>query len=71
MEDLQREKINEIGKALVTSGLWTLYEQSKALGLRRSTTWTIVKSQCKGTGLTAATINRMLGIAKASSFGPN
>jgi hypothetical protein len=60
MQNLQRVKIEEIAEALVEAGLHSLDEQAEALGLHRSTTWTIVKSQCKATGLTAATINRIL-----------
>jgi hypothetical protein len=38
----------------------TLDQQSEALGLARSTTWTILRASHKGTGLSAAVINRML-----------
>jgi len=55
---------NRGAAALVEAGLHGLDEQAEALGLHRSTTWTIVKSQCKATGLTAATINRILASPK-------
>jgi len=60
MQNLQRAKIDEVSKALVEAGYHSLDEQAEALCVHRSTAWTIVKSQCKGTGLTAATINRIL-----------
>jgi len=63
-QNLQRTKINEIAEALVKAGCLSLGQQAKALGLQRSTAWTIVKSQCKATGLTVATINRMLASPK-------
>jgi predicted DNA-binding transcriptional regulator AlpA len=64
MQDLQRAKIIEIAGALTEAGLLSLNEQAEALGLPKSTAWTIVKSQCKGTGLTASTINRILASPK-------
>jgi hypothetical protein len=60
IQDLQRAKISEIADALVESGLRSLDEQAEALGVSRSTAWTIVKIQFKGTGLIAPTINRIL-----------
>jgi hypothetical protein len=39
--------IHHIGQALVASGYTSLDEQAKALGLNRSTTWTIVKAKHK------------------------
>ena len=53
-------KIKELKDALVTSGFITLAQQAKALGLARSTTWTILTSTHKSSGLSAATINCML-----------
>jgi hypothetical protein len=46
--------------ALVDAGFLTLDEQSKALGLARSTTRTILRANYKGSGLSAAIIRRML-----------
>ena len=56
----QAVKIREIGEALVSSGLVTLDEQAKAVGLCRSTTWTILKANHKNSGLSATLINVML-----------
>src|SRR5262245_65480035 len=56
----QCAKIRELGEALVASGISTLDQQAEALGLSRSTTWTILKGDHKASGLSAAIINRML-----------
>jgi hypothetical protein len=56
----QRAKIRRIGDALVASGFSTLDEQAKALGLNRSTTWTILKANHKNSGLSVTVISRML-----------
>jgi len=60
MKVRQAAKIREVGHALVDAGFLTLDEQSKALGLARSTTWTILRASHKGSGLSAAIIKRML-----------
>jgi hypothetical protein len=60
MKARQAAKIRELGYALVDAGFLTLDEQSKALGLARSTTWTILRASHKGSGLSAAIIKRML-----------
>jgi hypothetical protein len=60
MKARQASKIRELGHALVDAGFLTLDEQSKALGLSRSTTWTILRASHKGSGLSAAIIKRML-----------
>jgi hypothetical protein len=60
MKARQAAKIREVGHALVYAGFLTLDEQSKALGLARSTTWTILRASHKGSGLSAAIITRML-----------
>jgi hypothetical protein len=60
MKARQAAKIRELGHALVDAGFLTLDEQSKALGLARSTTWTILRASHKGSGLSAAIIKRML-----------
>jgi predicted DNA-binding transcriptional regulator AlpA len=60
MKARQSAKIRELREALVASGFLTLDEQSKALGLSRSTTWTILKGNHKASGLSAAIIDRML-----------
>ena len=56
----QSSKIRELGGALVTAGFVTLDEQAQAIGLCRSTTWTILKGNHKTSGLSATVINRML-----------
>jgi hypothetical protein len=56
----QSSKIREFGHALVVAGFLTLDEQAKALGLSRSTTWTILRANHKASGLSASIINRML-----------
>jgi hypothetical protein len=60
MKARQAAKISELGHALVDAGFLTLDEQSRALGLARSTTWTILRASHKGSGLSAAIIKRML-----------
>ena len=56
----QAAKVREIGEALVAVGYDNLDDQAAALGLSRSTTWTIIKGTHKGSGLSAALLNRML-----------
>ena len=57
---LQAFKIRELGEALVQAGYVALDEQADALGLCRSTTWTILQATHKSSGLSATVINRML-----------
>jgi hypothetical protein len=57
---LQSDKIRQIGEALMRSGLVTLDQQADALGLSRSTAWTILNPKYKGSGLSAIVINQML-----------
>src|SRR3982074_2164245 len=52
--------MGELGAALAADGLVILDDQARALGLSRSTAWAVLKANHKATGLTAATINRML-----------
>jgi len=59
MKARQSSKIRELGDALVTSGFHTLDEQANALGLPRSTTWTILRANHKASGLSAIVINQM------------
>jgi predicted DNA-binding transcriptional regulator AlpA len=56
----QSSRIKELGDALVATGFLTLDQQAQALGLARSTTWTIVQANHKSSGLSAGVINRML-----------
>ena len=56
----QRRKIEEIGRTLVECGFVALEEQAYALGLCRSTAWTVIRATHKTSGLSAMTLNRML-----------
>jgi hypothetical protein len=56
----QSSKIREIGNALITAGIISLDAQAKALGLPRSTAWTILSAEHKGTGISARIICQML-----------
>jgi hypothetical protein len=56
----QQCKIREIGYALASTGFCTLDDQAKALGIGRSTTWTILKAAHKSSGLSAGLIERIL-----------
>jgi hypothetical protein len=60
MKARQADKIRQLGEALAVTGLTTLDKQANALGLSRSTTWTILKGHHKGSGLSTAVIKRML-----------
>ena len=60
MKARQSSKIRELGDVLVAMGFETLDQQAEALGLARSTTWTILKGNHKASGLSATVINRML-----------
>ena len=64
MKARQSAKIRELGQALIDAGLRSLDEQAYALGLSRSTAWTILKTCHKSSGLSAAIIERMLGSSK-------
>ena len=56
----QFEKIEEICKTLVACGLVALDDQAQALGLCRSTTWTLLRGIHKSSGLSASTVNKIL-----------
>src|SRR5262249_16012458 len=56
----QASKIKELADMLVKEGFVSLDEQADALGLSRSTMWTILKAKHKNYGLSAALINRVL-----------
>jgi hypothetical protein len=60
MKARQSAKIQKLGQALIDAGLCTLDEQANALGLPRSTAWTILKACHKSSGLSAMIIERML-----------
>ena len=59
-KERQSSKIKELSDALVKAGLLSLDEQATALGLGRSTTWTILTAKHKNYGLSGAVINRIL-----------
>src|ERR1700730_17876129 len=61
MKARQSAKIRQLGQALIDAGVRTLDAQADALGLARSTAWTILKTCHKASGLSAAIIERMLG----------
>ena len=60
MKAMQSAKIRELRQALVDAGVLTLDQQAKSLGLGRSTAWAILRGNHKSSGLSAATIKRML-----------
>ena len=60
MKAMQSAKIRELRPALVDAGHLTLGQQTESLGLGRSTAWAILQGNHKHSGLSAATINRML-----------
>ena len=57
---LQCAKVRELRDALHSAGYRTLDAQAEALGLSRSTAWTVMKPNHKSSGLSAGIINRML-----------
>jgi len=63
MRPMQRQshKIVELKEALIREGYLTLKAQAAALGLGRSTTWTVLRANHKASGLSASVIARMLG----------
>jgi hypothetical protein len=65
MKARQAVKIREIKEALVASGILTLDEQTKALGLNRSTAWTVLKGDHKSSGLSATIINCILAATQS------
>ena len=60
MKAMQRSKIREFRQALVKAGVLTVDQQTDSLGLVRSTAWMILQGNHKHSGLSAATIKRML-----------
>jgi hypothetical protein len=56
----QAAKLRQVGEALRAAGISTLDKQAEALALGRSTAWTVLQANHKGSGLSAAVINRML-----------
>jgi hypothetical protein len=62
----QTAKISEIREALLADGFSTVDQQAAVLGLSRSTTWTIIKSSHKKSGLSPAILARMLASPRLS-----
>ena len=56
----QRAKIEEFRAAVVRSGSLTLQQQAHALGLSRSTAWSVLRASHKNSGISASVITRML-----------
>jgi hypothetical protein len=61
---LQTSKIREIGETLKAAGYRHIDSQAEALGLPRSTAWTILRGSHKHSGLTASVIHQMLNNKK-------
>src|SRR5262245_62894074 len=61
MKSRQSLRIREIRAALATAGFNGLDQQAEALGLSRSTAYTILKGDHKEAGRSSAVIERMLG----------
>ena len=57
---LQVRRIKEIGDALVLAGVSSLDDQACALGLCRSTAWSLLKASHKNSGLSASVVNAIL-----------
>ena|ERR1700754_963072 len=60
----QSAKIREISEALQSAGLERLDEQAEGIGLSRSITWSILRGHHKNSGLSTATISRILATKK-------
>jgi len=52
--------LQHISKALIASGYTSLDQQARALGINRSTAWTIIKTKHKLGRLSAKTTSRIL-----------
>ena len=60
--------LQRISEALIVSGHTSLDEQAKALGINRSTAWTIIKTKHKLGRLSTKTTKRILAIHIAPPF---
>jgi hypothetical protein len=60
MKARQKAKIKEIGDALRAAGYFTIDRQAEALGLCRSTAWTVLRADHKNSGLSSAVIDQVL-----------
>jgi hypothetical protein len=56
----QSAKIRQIKDALIASGYKALDDQARAIGLSRSTAWTIIKGQHKSSGLSTSVVLAIL-----------
>src|SRR4029079_15982375 len=56
----QSAKIAELRQVLIDAGFVALDEQAAALGIWRSTAWTVFRRGHKASGLSAVTLKRML-----------
>ena len=56
----RKNRIQDITAALISSGYTSLDRQAKALGLHRTTTWTIIKNKHKLGRLSTKTIERII-----------
>jgi hypothetical protein len=56
----RKNRIQDITEALISSGYTSLDRQAKALGLHRTTTWTIIKNKHKLGRLSTKTIERII-----------
>jgi hypothetical protein len=57
--------LQQISEALITSGYTSLDAQAKALGIHRSTAWTIIKARHKLGRLSSKTTSRILANPEA------
>src|ERR1700716_1963604 len=60
LRERQTFRIKEPAETLEAGGFVSLDKKANALGLSRSTTWTILKAKHKNYGLSAAILNRVL-----------
>ena len=60
MKERQCGKLQALRQALIDAGFQSLDQQAAALGLCRSTAWTVVQGQHKASGLSAAIVNRIM-----------
>jgi hypothetical protein len=63
----QSHKIRQFTEALVEAGFDTLDTQSNVLRLARSTTWSILKGDHKGSGISATIVKRILNAPRLPS----
>jgi hypothetical protein len=64
----QTAKIREIREALIAEQILGLDDQAQALGLHRSTAWTVLKGNHKSSGLSPTIVNRMLLASRLPSL---